>query len=181
MTTSEVYGQGGLITRHDYATRTVTDYTADPPTVRQYTEAENAEADERAEVAARLSSIEDRLAALESIVLAQQPKVPDDDVPDWSQPTGAHDAIPPAGKVRFDGEIWQNVSGAWLVHGPDVYPLGWQQLTGLPPDVTEWAPGQAVAVGDLRTYGGVTYRCIQAHTTQAGWTPVAVPSLWATA
>ena len=47
------------------------------------------------------------------------------------------------------------------------------------PGVIEWAPGQVVAIGDLRTYQGITYRCRQAHTTQIGWTPPAVPALWA--
>jgi hypothetical protein len=47
--------------------------------------------------------------------------------------------------------------------------------------VIEWAPGQVVAPGDLRTYEGVTYTCIQGHTTQAHWTPPAVPALWGVA
>jgi hypothetical protein len=44
--------------------------------------------------------------------------------------------------------------------------------------VIEWAPGQVVAPGDLRTYQGTTYVCIQGHTTLAGWTPPAVQALW---
>jgi hypothetical protein len=44
--------------------------------------------------------------------------------------------------------------------------------------VIEWAPGQVVAPGDLRTYEGVTYVCIQGHTTQPHWTPPATPALW---
>lgn len=34
------------------------------------------------------------------------------------------------------------------------------------------------AVGDLATYAGTAYRCVQAHTAIAGWTPAAVPALW---
>lgn len=45
-------------------------------------------------------------------------------------------------------------------------------------EVTEWAPGLALAVDDLVSYEGVTYRVVQAHTTQAGWTPPAVPALF---
>ena len=41
-----------------------------------------------------------------------------------------------------------------------------------------WAAGEAVAVGDLRVYGGVTYRCRQGHTTLTGWEPPGLPSLW---
>ena len=37
---------------------------------------------------------------------------------------------------------------------------------------------RAYAVGDLVTYNGVEYRCIQAHTSQPDWTPAAVASLW---
>ncbi|HEU0241116.1 MAG TPA: carbohydrate-binding protein [Micromonosporaceae bacterium] len=36
----------------------------------------------------------------------------------------------------------------------------------------------AYAVGALVTYGGHTYRCIQAHTSQVGWEPPNVPALW---
>ena len=42
-----------------------------------------------------------------------------------------------------------------------------------------WIAGEPVTVGALRTYGGKTWRCIQAHTTQADWTPPVVPALWA--
>jgi len=42
-----------------------------------------------------------------------------------------------------------------------------------------WIAGEWVAVGVVRTYGGKSWRCIQAHTTQADWTPPSVPALWA--
>ena len=42
----------------------------------------------------------------------------------------------------------------------------------------EWAYPVAYAVGAEVTYLGLRYRCLQAHTSQAGWTPVAVPALW---
>ena len=35
------------------------------------------------------------------------------------------------------------------------------------------------AAGDRVMYGGVLYRCLQAHTSQAAWTPTDAPSLWA--
>ncbi|MFD0540014.1 carbohydrate-binding protein [Actinomadura luteofluorescens] len=28
------------------------------------------------------------------------------------------------------------------------------------------------------TYDGASYRCLQAHTAQPGWTPPNVPALW---
>jgi hypothetical protein len=42
-----------------------------------------------------------------------------------------------------------------------------------------WVPSLAYEVGDLATYAGLTYRCTQAHTSQAGWEPPNAPSLWA--
>lgn len=35
------------------------------------------------------------------------------------------------------------------------------------------------SVGDRVQYNGTLYRCLQAHTAQADWTPETAPSLWA--
>ena len=42
-----------------------------------------------------------------------------------------------------------------------------------------WTPGSYV-VGDVRVYGGIPYRCVQAHDSSANpaWTPDATPALW---
>ena len=37
----------------------------------------------------------------------------------------------------------------------------------------------AYATGDRLQYDGALYKCLQAHTSQADWTPAAAPSLWA--
>ena len=42
-----------------------------------------------------------------------------------------------------------------------------------------WAPNTAYAVNDTVTYNSVTYKCLQAHTSQVGWEPPNVPALWA--
>ena len=42
-----------------------------------------------------------------------------------------------------------------------------------------WAIGRAYAVDDRVQHGGTLYKCVQAHTSQADWTPDAAPSLWA--
>lgn len=42
-----------------------------------------------------------------------------------------------------------------------------------------WAIGMAYAVDDRVQYNGALYKCVQAHTSQADWTPDATPSLWA--
>ena len=44
-----------------------------------------------------------------------------------------------------------------------------------------WTTGKAYAVGDRVQHGGALYKCVQAHTSQADWTPDATPALWAVA
>ena len=41
-----------------------------------------------------------------------------------------------------------------------------------------WATDTAYTVGQRLRYGGKLYRCEQAHTSQADWTPDATPALW---
>ena len=41
-----------------------------------------------------------------------------------------------------------------------------------------WAVGIAVSVGDRYQFNGKLYKCGQAHTTQADWTPDKTPALW---
>ena len=41
-----------------------------------------------------------------------------------------------------------------------------------------WAIGRAYAAGDRVQHGGILYKCVQAHTSQADWTPDATPALW---
>lgn len=41
-----------------------------------------------------------------------------------------------------------------------------------------WAVAKAYAVGDRVQYGGTLYKCLQAHTSQADWTPDATLALW---
>jgi hypothetical protein len=42
----------------------------------------------------------------------------------------------------------------------------------------DWTTEQSYNIGDVVTYNGQDYECIQAHTSQAGWTPTVVPALW---
>ena len=46
------------------------------------------------------------------------------------------------------------------------------------PSVREWAAGMGVAAGDRIRYEGAVYVVVQAHTTQDGWRPDAVPALY---
>ena len=41
-----------------------------------------------------------------------------------------------------------------------------------------WVTGRAYATGDRVQHGGILYKCVQAHTSQADWTPDATPALW---
>ena len=41
-----------------------------------------------------------------------------------------------------------------------------------------WVVGKAYAVSDRAQYNGTLYKCVQAHTSQADWTPDATPALW---
>ncbi len=41
-----------------------------------------------------------------------------------------------------------------------------------------WQPNTAYAVGNTVTYNGLSYRCIQAHTSLPGWEPPNTPALW---
>jgi len=59
------------------------------------------------------------------------------------------------------------VLALWLVYRPNADQL------------LEWVGSEPVQVGTQRTYGGAEYVCLQAHVTQADWTPPNVPALWA--
>lgn len=48
----------------------------------------------------------------------------------------------------------------------------------VPELITAWAYPVAYAGGDRRSYGGKVYKCQQAHTSQADWTPDKTPALW---
>jgi hypothetical protein len=76
---------------------------------------------------------------------------------------------------------WFSVSQSGT--GPTSTPVP-PTATFVPPTATPgsgtpaWQPNTAYAVGALVTYGGHTYSCLQAHTSQVGWEPPNVPALW---
>lgn len=47
-----------------------------------------------------------------------------------------------------------------------------------PEGATEWEAGASYQIGDIRTYNGVEYECLQPHTAIVGWEPPNVPALW---
>ncbi|MHC9804459.1 hypothetical protein ACQXZ0_10020, partial [Corynebacterium diphtheriae] len=50
------------------------------------------------------------------------------DVEDFTQPTGGHDAYPLGKKIRFEGHIYESVieSNAF---SPTAYPAGWKKIS----------------------------------------------------
>ena len=91
-----------------------------------------------------------------------------------------------------EGEIWTRSDGV-VFHGEMIAPA--KDYNRIMTDVAldyldddeaetvtilfeDWQTGVAYAVGDRRQYEGLLYRCVQAHTSQADWTPPAVPALW---
>lgn len=53
-----------------------------------------------------------------------------------------------------------------------------EQAEGVIDAFPAWAVGVAYSAGIRVRYGGKLYRCVQAHTSQEGWTPDATPALW---
>lgn len=51
----------------------------------------------------------------------------------------------------------------------------WREDAG---EALDWIAGEQVYVGTWRVYDGTLYECLQAHVTQADWTPDVVPALW---
>lgn len=104
----------------------------------------------------------------------------------WIQPTGAHDAYPVGAIVAHAGKVWRNTipANVWEPGTGDL----WEDVTASAPDPetvptgTPWdGNSKSYKAGDLVTYKGTTYRVVQAHTSQAGWTPDAVPALYTVA
>ena len=95
--------------------------------------------------------------------------------------------LPPAGTWLEAGKPYQYGDGVVVVrqdhtrteHEPSTVPalfLVWRADAG---DALPWIAQEQVYLGTVRTYEGVTYRCVQAHQTQTDWTPDATPTLWA--
>jgi hypothetical protein len=67
---------------------------------------------------------------------------------------------------------------AWHVNDIGLLVQGLPDGSGIPPVFPDWAPATAYVIDQTVKYLGINYRCIQAHTSQVGWEPVNVPSLW---
>jgi hypothetical protein len=76
-----------------------------------------------------------------------------------------------------DGVVVVRQSHARTIHDPPDVPALFL-VSREPGSDIEWMAGERVQVGTVRTYGGSSYRCLQAHVTQSDWTPPATPALW---
>lgn len=103
---------------------------------------------------------------------------PDAEPEPWVQPISAETAYPLGFRVLHNGFTWESLvaSNSWEPGALGSEAL-WRNLTP-PPPTSAWTFPVAYKIGDRVTYQGSTYECRQAHTSQAGWTPVAVPALW---
>lgn len=79
------------------------------------------------------------------------------------------------GKVRRTLEALGRVTTKQLILADELTPEEVGALADLYP---EWKAGIAVTVDAIYRYQGTLYRCVQAHTTQADWTPDSTASLW---
>lgn len=94
------------------------------------------------------------------------------------------DAFPPLPDSGWleQGDLYQHGDGVVMVrqshdrmhYAPEETPaLFWTVNSS-----DEWMAGEWVNVGTRRTYEGVLYEAIQAHTTQSDWPPDTSPTLW---
>ena len=53
---------------------------------------------------------------------------PAETIPDFVQPTGAHDAYKKGDKVKFEGKVYESLIDA-NAYSPSAYPAGWKEIT----------------------------------------------------
>ena len=83
--------------------------------------------------------------------------------------------------LRWDGtlvEVLQAHTTQADWEPPDVPALFRVYRTDTGGGPIEWIAGIAVTAGEQVIYQGTTYNVLQSHTTQVGWEPPAVPSLF---
>lgn len=96
----------------------------------------------------------------------------------WSDPAlWAFSNVMTGDQRDFGGTTYESTID-FNVWTPTQYPQGWTEVGPTDPGVSEWQTNTAYSVNDQVTYQGITYYCIQAHTSLPGWTPPAVPALW---
>lgn len=95
-----------------------------------------------------------------------------------------HMALNAEGRAAQLAELSRIANVATVAEGVDnpldlVTPLLTDEQAELVPNAyPEWAVGVHYTVGKRVLHDGKLYRCVQAHTSQADWTPDATPALW---
>lgn len=78
-------------------------------------------------------------------------------------------------KERQANKVAGQIATRHLIKAEELAPEEVAQLVGIYP---EWSVGVNYGVGDLVSYTGTLYQVIQAHTSQADWTPDTVQALF---
>jgi len=104
--------------------------------------------------------------------------------PDWQQPQGAHDAYEEGRVVKHNGQFWTSLV-ADNVWEPGTDATLWTEFVEEteeepePPTTTEWNPeSESYVTGDIVTFNGIEYICIQDHTSEQGQEPDVATELW---
>lgn len=74
---------------------------------------------------AQIAALDTRIKALESGGSEPTDPEPEDEWPEWVQPTGAHNAYSNGDKVTYNGKHYISTMDG-NVWSPDAYPAGWQ-------------------------------------------------------
>ena len=88
------------------------------------------EIDVKAEIKAiclRLRDIETKIEEIEKKISPDPEPEPEPEIPEYVQPTGAHDAYNIGDKVRYKSKIYECLINA-CVWAPDVYPAAWKEI-----------------------------------------------------
>ena len=81
----------------------------------------------------RLEALESKLAEKEETV---EPTEPDEEYPEFVQPTGAHDCYQIGDKVTFNGKKYTCLIEN-CVWSPETYPQGWEEVIETTEEVVE--------------------------------------------
>ena len=74
---------------------------------------------------AQISALDTRIKALEAGGSEPTHPEPEDEWPEWVQPTGAHNAYSNGDKITYNGKHYISTMDG-NVWSPDAYPAGWQ-------------------------------------------------------
>jgi chitodextrinase len=80
--------------------------------------------------------------------------------------------------VSYEGNVYRCIIAHHSAPGwdPASVPALWERVA--PEGEVAWHAQTAYKSGDVVEYNDKVYECLQAHTSQPGWTPAAVPALW---